>query len=109
MFDSSLTFSDRTKRLYKSSTQAFKLSNPALSVNGDPVDYSRSRSVSMSTSWEEDMPSEGMVTNSSSLPVVRNAAQSEEMATANQLDRMTIWLKNVESRLLRLVPASHRY
>lgn len=45
------------------------------------------------------MPVEGVVTTTSSLPVVRNAAQSEEMATANQLDRMNIWLKNVESKL----------
>lgn len=49
------SYTDRTKRLYKSSTLALGLSNPALSINGEPVDYSRSRSVSMSTSWEEEI------------------------------------------------------
>lgn len=33
----------------------------------------------------------------SSLPVVRHAVRNEELAAANNLDRMTIWIRNVES------------
>lgn len=53
-----LNATDKTKRLYKSSTLALGLSTPVLSVNGEPIDYSRSRSVSISTSWEEEVASE---------------------------------------------------
>lgn len=41
----------------------------------------------------------------SPLPTVHNAVESGEMAHANQLDRMTIWLKNVES--MSGPPCSH--
>jgi hypothetical protein len=53
-----LNATDKTKRLYKSSTLALGLSTPALSVNGEPVEYSRSRSASISTSWEEEVANE---------------------------------------------------
>lgn len=33
----------------------------------------------------------------SSLPIVRHAVRNEELSAANQLDRMTIWIRNVES------------
>lgn len=33
----------------------------------------------------------------SPLPVIKNAAESEKMAADSRADRMTIWMKNVES------------
>ena len=37
-------------------------------------------------------------TERSPLPIVRNVTEDEEMGAVNQLDRMTIWLRNVESK-----------
>ena len=39
----------------------------------------------------------------SSLPVVRHAIRNERIAAENQMDRMTLWIKNVE-RLSPLFP-----
>lgn len=33
----------------------------------------------------------------SSLPIVRQAEKTEKVAAENQLDRMTLWIKSVES------------
>lgn len=35
----------------------------------------------------------------SSLPNVRHAVRTEQLAAENRLDRMTIWIQNVESEL----------
>ncbi|GJE88475.1 protein kinase domain-containing protein [Phanerochaete sordida] len=77
---------DRTKRLYKSSTLVLGLAGGA----GEDADYSRSRSTSFST-WEGES-SEGV----SPHPAIRHAAQNEEDGDDNQVDRMTLWLRNVE-------------
>lgn len=33
----------------------------------------------------------------SPLPVIKNAAESERVAADSRMDRMTIWMRNVES------------
>ncbi len=38
----------------------------------------------------------------SSLPTVRHAVRTEQLAAENRLDRMTIWIQNVESTWFRL-------
>ena len=71
-------------------------------------------SQSMRQSWEDDTilrdgvlpytrPSHPRSTDSndatakSSLPVVRHAIRNERVAADNKMDRMTIWMQNVES------------
>lgn len=113
---------DGAVRLYKSSTLALGRSNPALnasaSAEADADELESRRSVSQRASWEDDVLvregksrrcriSEGraltgpefgcLFAANSSLPVVRHAIRNEHVAAANQLDRMTIWIKNVES------------
>ncbi|OBZ68659.1 Serine/threonine-protein kinase par-1 [Grifola frondosa] len=85
---------DKTVQLYKSSTQALRLSTPALTLESQVIDEDESRmSLSERESWEDD----ALVRRAkSSLPVVRHAVRNEEMSAANQLDRMTIWIRNVE-------------
>ncbi|KAH9948872.1 hypothetical protein B0H21DRAFT_206131 [Amylocystis lapponica] len=85
---------DKTMRLYKSSANVLKLPSPGLHVTMDMADDDESRmSVSERMSWEDD----SLIRKAkSSLPVVRHAVHSEELAAANQLDRMTIWIRNVE-------------
>ena len=36
----------------------------------------------------------------SPLPVIKNAAESERVAADSRMDRMTIWMRNVESKCL---------
>ena len=110
---------DGAVRLYKSSTLALGRSNPALNASaGDAEDGESRRSVSQRASWEDDdLVREGtcsfcriqeqfVLTDGelghffaadSSLPVVRHALRNQRVAAANDLDRMTIWIKNVES------------
>ncbi|OSX59648.1 hypothetical protein POSPLADRAFT_1075257 [Postia placenta MAD-698-R-SB12] len=84
---------DKTLRLYKSSTMALGRSTPALILpEGDDDNLSR-KSISARASWEDDV----LVRKAnSSLPMVRHAVRNEELAAANQLDRMTLWARNVE-------------
>ncbi|KAI0338866.1 hypothetical protein BDW22DRAFT_1362161 [Trametopsis cervina] len=82
---------DMTKRIYKSSTQALGYSKSSREQTPEE-DLSR-QSVSDRASWED----ENIIREAkSSLPVVRHAVRNEQVAAANQLDRMTIWIKNVE-------------
>ncbi|KAI0357501.1 hypothetical protein OH77DRAFT_1588381 [Trametes cingulata] len=82
-------------RLYKSSTQLLGRSTPALTLgsdNADEEDESR-MSLSARASWEDD----ALVSKAkSSLPTVRHAVRTEQVAAENKLDRMTIWIQNVE-------------
>ena len=53
-------------------------------------------------------PAHGLHDNTtakSSLPVVRHAMRTERVAADSRLDRMTIWMQNVESELSRLYPS----
>ena len=34
----------------------------------------------------------------SPLPIIKNAAESEQIAADARMDRMTIWMRNVESK-----------
>lgn len=110
-------------RLYKSSTQLLGRSTPALTLGSDNVDdeeESRSMSLSARASWEdEELVAKGEsastchdaartrlwltrgcdVVAKSSLPTVRHAVRTEQLAAENRLDRMTIWIQNVESEL----------
>ncbi|KZT67233.1 hypothetical protein DAEQUDRAFT_729268 [Daedalea quercina L-15889] len=89
---------DKTLRLYKSSTMALGRSTPALQLpNEDEDDISRT-SISERESWEDDdlIRRESDDAAKSSLPVVRHAVRNEDLAVANTLDRMTIWVRNVE-------------
>ncbi|KAI0647816.1 hypothetical protein C8Q79DRAFT_952090 [Trametes meyenii] len=81
-------------RLYKSSTQLLGRSTPALTLGSDNADEDESRmSLSARESWEDDV----LVSKAkSSLPTVRHAVRNEQMAVDNRLDRMTIWIQNVE-------------
>lgn len=36
----------------------------------------------------------------SPLPIIKNAADTEKMAADSNNDRMTIWMRNVESKLM---------
>ncbi|TFY64348.1 hypothetical protein EVJ58_g2676 [Rhodofomes roseus] len=90
---------DKTMRLYKSSTMALGRSTPALQLPNDDDDDDISRmSVSERESWEDDnlVRRVSIDAANSSLPVVRYAVRNEELAVANKLDRMTIWIRNVE-------------
>ncbi|KAL1950380.1 hypothetical protein VTO73DRAFT_5504 [Trametes versicolor] len=72
-------------RLYKSSTQLLGRSTPALTLGSDNVDdeeESRSMSLSARASWED----EELVAK----------VRTEQLAAENRLDRMTIWIQNVE-------------
>ncbi|CCM06214.1 uncharacterized protein FIBRA_08459 [Fibroporia radiculosa] len=81
-------------RLYKSSALALGRSTPGLELSHDLDEDDVSRiSMSDRASWEDD----SLIRKAnSSLPGVRQAVRNEGMATANQLDRMTIWIRNVE-------------
>ncbi|KAJ7600903.1 hypothetical protein C8J56DRAFT_911575 [Mycena floridula] len=60
----------------------------------DPQDDCASRqSHSERESWEDDAL---LREAKSSLPVVRHAIQTERMAADNQINRMSIWMRNVE-------------
>lgn len=113
---------DKTLRLYKSSTMALGRSTPALILpEGDDDNLSR-KSISARASWEDDVlvrkgeqssrrpfPSQILVKAdiaNSSLPMVRHAVRNEELAAANQLDRMTLWARNVESKLILVMWSS---
>ncbi|KAH9936578.1 uncharacterized protein B0H18DRAFT_1113952 [Fomitopsis serialis] len=89
---------DKTMRLYKSSTMALGRSTPALQLLIDDEDDISRMSVSERESWEDDdlVHRELNDAAKSSLPVVRHAVRNEELAAANKLDRMTIWVRNVE-------------
>ncbi|KAI0769137.1 hypothetical protein BD413DRAFT_560042 [Trametes elegans] len=87
-------------RLYKSSTQLLGRSTPALTLGSDNADEEESGlSLSTHPSWEDGVlvarPEVGVAAKSS-LPVVRNAARTEQVAAENRLDRMTVWIQNVE-------------
>lgn len=109
---------DKTVRLYKSSTHALSRSTNALDVSGSVFieaegNSRQSASASESLSWEGDVSRECMseflhsrmdssdasdFIARSSLPVVRQVARTEQVAAENQLDRMTLWIKSVESK-----------
>ncbi|EED78106.1 predicted protein [Postia placenta Mad-698-R] len=76
---------DKTLRLYKSSTMALGRS-PALILPEEDDDKLSRKSISVRASWEDDA-------------LVRKV-RNEEPAAANQLDRMTLWARNVESKLI---------
>ncbi|KAI0923171.1 hypothetical protein AcV7_005759 [Taiwanofungus camphoratus] len=79
---------DKTVRLYKTSTLALGRSAPALLSTEAADDDDESRmSMSERASWEDDT----LIRK-----VVRHAVRNEDIAAANQLDRMTIWIRNVE-------------
>ncbi|KAI0693211.1 hypothetical protein BC835DRAFT_1546100 [Cytidiella melzeri] len=81
---------DMTRRIYKTSTQALGYSKS--SRDDTPEEGGSNRSTS-DKAWEDE---EIFREAKSSLPVVRNAVRNEQFAAASQLDRMTIWIKNVE-------------
>ncbi|KAL4250578.1 Serine/threonine-protein kinase ATG1 [Abortiporus biennis] len=83
---------DKTVRLYKSSTQALAAARSSTIMDAEDEEEER-RSISMRASWEDD---EVVRRAKSSLPVVRHAVRNEQVAAENHLDRMTIWIKNVE-------------
>lgn len=105
-------------RLYKSSANVLKLSSPAFNVSIDMADDDQSRmSLSERMSWEDDslvrkgtsvlcyhldvvLMTGQSAPAKSSLPVVRHAVRNETLSAANQLDRMTIWIRNVESECI---------
>ncbi|KAF9450563.1 kinase-like protein [Macrolepiota fuliginosa MF-IS2] len=88
---------DKTLQVYKSSTLAQVTtgrSTPARSLDIDikdiktEIDPPRTRGSSQNQSWENEV--------NSSLPVVRNAVQREKVAADSRMDRLTIWMQNVE-------------
>lgn len=88
---------DKTVRLYKTSAiaQLTGRTTPAqaLSVDAGEDDAQSRRSHSERESWEdEDLLRDA----NSSLPVVRHAVHSERVAGDSRMDRMTIWMRNVE-------------
>ena len=120
--DSSEFETDKTFRLYKSSTLGFSRSNQALDVSGstEPEGDSRfdtSLSGKASSQWDDEMGREckrivfplhlsqhllitclTTVSAKSSLPILGQVAQTEKVAAENQLDRMSLWIKSVESK-----------
>ncbi|KAK7690269.1 hypothetical protein QCA50_006924 [Cerrena zonata] len=88
---------DKTFRLYKSSTLGFSRSNQALDISGSVEPEGDSRlSVSISGKGSSQWDDEAARESKSSLPIVRQAAKTEQVAAENQLDRMTLWIKSVE-------------
>ncbi|KAF8073913.1 hypothetical protein FPV67DRAFT_774267 [Lyophyllum atratum] len=86
---------DKTVRLYKSSAiaQGAGRSTPALTLTADPEDVALTRGKSNDASWEDDI----LLHNApSGLPSVRHAAHDERIAADARMDRMTIWMRNVE-------------
>lgn len=111
-------YSDKGLRLYKSSGLGSYSNLPAKQSTGGlsavAPECSRSRDNERSSeetkeSWENDsavrngmeLPLSAnlkgsLVVAKSSLPVVRHAIRNEQIAADNRLDRMTIWIRNVE-------------
>lgn len=95
-----------TKRIYKSSTQALGYSKPSPSSSGSRDDAQPAEGEG--ASWED----EGGVREGSSLYrlsdwflglllITHNThlvPSIEDIANQNQLDRMTMWIKDVESK-----------
>ncbi|RDB19031.1 MAP/microtubule affinity-regulating kinase 4 [Hypsizygus marmoreus] len=84
---------DMTVQLYKSSgiAQVTGRSTPALTLTADIA--GDEKSISGGDSWEDDI----LLHNApSTLPSVRQAAHDERVAADARMDRMTIWMRNVE-------------
>ncbi|KAF9468652.1 kinase-like domain-containing protein [Collybia nuda] len=87
---------DKTVRLYKTSALAQatgRLVSHNLSPDVNEGDTESGRSQSERESWEDEVLLDDA---KSSLPVVRHAAHNERIAADARMDRMTIWMRNVE-------------
>ncbi|KAJ7689156.1 hypothetical protein B0H17DRAFT_643200 [Mycena rosella] len=88
---------DKTLQFYKNTNTALaqvasrNVSSRTLSAEQEQLD-DRS-SVSRRESWEDEALERDA---KSSLPVVRHAVHNERVAADNRLDRMAIWMRNVE-------------
>ncbi|KAH0586424.1 hypothetical protein H2248_007659 [Termitomyces sp. 'cryptogamus'] len=86
---------DKTISLCKSTTsQLTGRSTPLLTLSStDDEPGSKRKSGETRTSWEDDV----LLQNAPSvLPSVRQAARDERVAADAQMDRLTIWMRNVE-------------
>ncbi|EPQ51083.1 hypothetical protein GLOTRDRAFT_133405 [Gloeophyllum trabeum ATCC 11539] len=84
---------DKTVRSAKSSVLALgRISTPALTLSGSGEGVEESGSTISRESWEDAVMREANCT----LPAVREAIRNEKVGADNQVDRMTIWMRNVE-------------
>ncbi|OCH84370.1 kinase-like protein [Obba rivulosa] len=92
-FKQSLMMSfDKTMRLYKASTSAFGRSTPVLSLTGDSPEGRSRACVSEQPSWEDDK----RMHEADSPSFAGSKARTDGPETDNGVDRMTVWLRNVE-------------
>ncbi|PPQ85184.1 hypothetical protein CVT25_004191 [Psilocybe cyanescens] len=96
---------DKTLQFYKSSTLGQATPGRSTPARGFSFDVSRPNPESkVSTkdgteAWETEVDGSLPEIQSalpSPLPVIRNAAESEQIAADSRMDRMTIWMRNVE-------------
>ncbi|KAF8799033.1 hypothetical protein BYT27DRAFT_7202794 [Phlegmacium glaucopus] len=90
---------DKTVQLYKSSTLGQVTSGRSTPARGLSFDVTRPQEPKVSTkdgkeAWATD--ADGSLPEISPLPVIKNAAESERIAADSRMDRMTIWMRNVE-------------
>ncbi|KZT28346.1 hypothetical protein NEOLEDRAFT_916115 [Neolentinus lepideus HHB14362 ss-1] len=84
---------DKTVQSAKSSVLALgRMSTPALTLSGSGDGGEESGSTGSRESWEEAVIRDANCT----LPAVREAFKNERVGADNQVDRMTIWMRNVE-------------
>ncbi|KAG6891525.1 hypothetical protein C0992_005060 [Termitomyces sp. T32_za158] len=86
---------DKTMNLYKSTaSQLTGRSTPLLTVSSaDDEHHTKCKSDETSVSWEEDVRLQNAP---SLLSSVRQAAEDERVAADARMDRLTIWMRNVE-------------
>ncbi|KLO07620.1 hypothetical protein SCHPADRAFT_859973 [Schizopora paradoxa] len=83
----------KTVRLYRSSTLGRSSRQSGRRSSARTEDDDPRLSSSQHESWEDD----SFVRNAkSSLPVVRHAMHNEQVAADNKVDRMSMWIRNVE-------------
>ncbi|KAF8158040.1 hypothetical protein B0H34DRAFT_707275 [Crassisporium funariophilum] len=96
---------DKTFQLYKSSTLGQVTSGRSTPARGFSFDVSRAQeppsSLKVSAQLKDGKEAwaseaDGSLPEISPLPVIKNAAESEKMAADSRMDRMTIWMRNVE-------------
>ena len=84
-------------RLYKSSTQLLGRSTPALTLGSDQGD-DESNNLSEQPSWDDDGLPTYLMSAETKLTSTSLTARNDQVE--NRIDRMTVWIQNVESSFI---------